>query len=91
MGLVGSRPVRLGLATSGSGSGPGWLGSSAWGPAPAQVRRVWNSRSFRLVDALSGSSPHGTGSVPGSSSMDVVGPRSARLGLATSFSGFGPV
>jgi hypothetical protein len=93
MGLVGSRSVRLGLATSGSGSGPVtvWLGSSASGPAPAQVRRVWNSRSVRLGDVLSGSDPHGTGSDPGSSSMGLVGSRSVRLGLATSGSGSGPV
>ena len=89
MGLVGSRSVRLGLATSGSGSGPGWLGSSASGPAPAQVRRVWNSRSVRLGDVLSGAGPRcrGSSSDPGSSSVGLVGSRSVRLGLVMSVFG----
>ncbi len=91
MGLVGSCSVRLELAASGSGSGPVWLGSSASGPAPAQIRRVWNSRSVRLGDVLSGSGPHGTGSDPGSSSMGLVGSSIVRLGLAASGSGSGPV
>jgi hypothetical protein len=61
MGLAGpgseseSRSVRLGLATSGSGSGPVWRGSLVSGSAPAKARRVWNSLSVRLGDVLSGS------------------------------------
>ena len=56
MGLVGSRSVRLGLATSGSGSGPGWLGSSVWsgsGPGPPRVEfplRPTRRRPFRLIE-----------------------------------------
>jgi hypothetical protein len=89
MGLVGSRSVRVGLATSGSGSGPVWLGSSVSGPAPAKVRRVWNYRSVRLGDVVSGSGPQGPGSNPRPSSMGLAGSCSVPVGLATSGSGSG--
>jgi hypothetical protein len=91
MGPVGSRSVRVGLATSGSGSGPLWLGSSVSGLAPAKVRSVWNCRSIRLGDVVSGSGPQGPGSDPGPSSVGPVGSRSVRVGLATSGSGSGPL
>jgi len=83
MGLVGSSSVRLGFATSGSGSGPVWRGSSVSGSAPAKAHRVWNSLSVRLGDVLSGSGPQGQGSDPGPSSMGLVGSRSVRLRLVT--------
>ncbi len=48
MGLEGSCSVRLVLATSCSGSGPVWRGSSVSGSGPAQVRRIWNWSSLSV-------------------------------------------
>ena len=60
------------------------------GPAPVQVR-CWSSHCVRVGDVLSGSGPHGVGSVSGSSGLGQVGSRSVRLRLAASDSGSGPV
>ncbi len=49
----------LGIAPAGSGAGPVWLGGSVSGPAPAQVRRVWNSRFVWLGDVTSAAGPRG--------------------------------
>ena len=59
-------------------------------PALVQVR-CWSSRCVRVGDVLSGSGPHGVGSVSGSSRLGQVGSRSVRLRLAASDSGLGPV
>ena len=59
-------------------------------PAPVQVR-CWSSHCVRVGDFLSGSCPHGVGSVSGSSRLGQVGSRSVRLRLSASDSGSGPV